>query len=157
MIALFLAAALAAAAPPPCLPSSVNIQDVTPFHVTNAQLQQIAAGLRRPSVVGLRRALDAYHTGKGDRETSASLKPIDAERLHGRFGLLADEPDMMGGEFLEIAFPKHLDAVYLAWMYRYASGTWVVRRFVPMSCSAQQLRWIAGRYRDLFTSPSTTI
>ncbi len=120
-----------------------------PFQPTPEQWQQIAVGLKSPSVVGLRHALAAYGAGKADRETTAALRPLDRRALQGPFALLSEDSGIFGGTNLEIEFTGRRDAVYLAWMYPYANGTWAVRKFIETTCSKAQLQWINGRYREV--------
>ncbi|MGZ5230962.1 MAG: hypothetical protein ACXWC3_13105 [Burkholderiales bacterium] len=148
MIVSLITVLMAALTAPSCLPDGVNLNDLTPLHASGMQLPQISMGVREPSVRGLRHALDAYNAGTADRETVSSLKPFGRRAFHGRFSVLSENADFMGGQNLEIEFPRHPESVYFVWMYRYANGIWVVRRFMQMPCSERQLHWINTRYRE---------
>ncbi len=130
-----------------CLPAGVNLQDRRPLHATPAQIKPYLKSYRRPTVVGLRRALNAYAAGKADRETTTLLKPYGASLARDHFVVLTISRSLFGGDLLRVQFRHHTDSIYLVWVYMLSSGQPAIYGFDRTKCTLAEQRWMASTYR----------
>ncbi len=148
LIVLLGATSSAEAAPISCIAEGADLSDTAVVRPTHDQRRAALAAYALPSVVSLWQGLQAERLQVADRETATSIAGIDRSRLSDSFSILSSEENPMGGAILVVIFSHYQDAIYRVWMYKLASGSWVVRSFGREACSEQQIRWITNRYSD---------
>jgi hypothetical protein len=131
-----------------CTPPNVDLSDLTPGHLSSAQLEHLARSYAAPEVRGLRSALDGYLAGDTTAYTRELLKPMASatRTLRSRFLLLGDEDGMYGGSFLRIQFRGHPEAVYTAWVFPLGGATYELRGWITTRCSHAQQLWLKAHY-----------
>lgn len=139
----------ALAAPIPCTPPDVDLNNPTPVHFSDQQLAMMREAYGSPEVRGLRAALDSYLADDGELRTAAALRDARRDVLRSRFIVLSDDHNPFGGYVLDVRFNAEPAAIYRAWIYPLAGGPFEIRSWERGVCTAAQQNWLRIRYRDL--------
>ena len=136
-----------------CSPKGVDLNDLRPLRLTEAQRTDLTMSYKAPEVRGLRLAIDAALAHES-RSAAATKFFVDmpAQTLRNRFVLMSDNKGLFGGYFLTILFENHFDRIYQAWVYPVAAGSYELRGWSQGTCSPAEQRWTKARYGQLIHS-----
>jgi hypothetical protein len=137
-----------------CTPKGADFAHPRQVKYSDAALAGLIRSYRASEVVGLRAALNSVIDGTTDAESKRTMTDVSSTVITNRFVLLADDPGMFGGYWLQIQFRNAPEAMYRIWIYGHGetsrNGPFSIRSWDRAECSPRQQHWLEAEYGDLY-------